>query len=425
MHHVNRSLSCALLITMLVSGLILVFAANFGVVHASTEVTGIIYSDATWTTANSPYTLTGPVLLSNGVTLTIEAGATVNFNDYYIQVNGTLSAIGISTDPIYFNGGYIRFTESSNDWNEQTATGSIIENTISTTAITIKDVSPKISNNVFTGNGITVIDGRSPVITYNTLTNAEIHLRTAESMLPAYITGSPTISHNTLTGGGISVEGGSISSGFPVISNNSITGGDVGIGCNGYALISANNISGCTSGIQLYSKQVFSGSSHAYPTVERNLITHNTRGINIALSSRFDAGTATPTILNNTISNNSVGIYISQSNFVASPTITYNNIHDNSNYNIQLSEYTENDVSANYNWWGTTDAEAINQTIFDFKNDFNLGTVSFIPFLTEPNPEEISTPIPEFPSWTILPLFLTATMLIILCKRKPLKTITK
>jgi len=33
--------------------------------------------------------------------------------------------------------------------------------------------------------------------------------------------------------------------------------------------------------------------------------------------------------------------------------------------------------------------------------------------------------IPEFPSWTILLLFLTATVIIIFCKRKILKTITK
>jgi parallel beta-helix repeat protein len=387
-----KSFLCASLMALMVSGL-LFSNVYFGMVQASADVTGIISSDTTWTKANSPYSLTGPMLVSEGVNLTIEPGVTVNFNEYYIRVNGTLSAIGISTDPIYFNGGYIKFTESSNDWNEQTTQGSVIENTVSSTAINIEEASPKIDNNVFDGCEIKIIDG-----------------------------GSPIISHNTLTGGGISVEGGSISSGFPVISNNRINGGDVGIGCNGYASISDNSISGCTSGIQLYSKQVFSGSSHAYPIVERNLITHNTRGINIALASRFDAGTVTPTILNNTISNNSVGIYLYQSNFDTSPTITYNNIHDNSDYNIQLAEYTENDVNATYNWWGTTDTQAINQTIFDFKNDFNLGTVNFIPFLSEPNPEEMSTPIPEFPSWIILPLLLTVTLLIILCKRRLVKT---
>jgi len=376
-----KSFLCASLIVLTVSGL-LFSNLYFGTVQASTDVTGILSSDTTWTKANSPYSLTGPMLVNEGVNLTIEPGVTVNFNEYYIRVNGTLSAIGSSTEK----------------------------------------ASPKIDNNVFNGCEIKIIDGGSPIISHNTLTGGGISLVCSSSIMPGTIDGSPIISHNTLSGSGISVEGGSISSGFPVISNNRINGGDVGIGCNGYASISDNSISGCTSGIQLYSKQVFSGSSHAYPIVERNLITHNTRGINIALASRFDVGTVTPTILNNTISNNSVGIYVYQSNFGTSPTITYNNIHDNSDYNIQLAEYTENDVNATYNWWGTTDTQAINQTIFDFKNDFNLGKVNFIPFLSEPNPEEMSTPIPEFPSWIILPLLLTVTLLIILCKRRLAKT---
>ena len=84
-------------------------------------------------------------------------------------------------------------------------------------------------------------------------------------------------------------------------------------------------------------------------------------------------------------------------NYESSPTIIYNNLHDNTDYNIQLDQSTENDVVATYNWWGTTEISAINQTIYDFNNDFNLGTVIFTPFLIEPNPE-----IPEFPSWAVL-----------------------
>jgi hypothetical protein len=85
-------------------------------------------------------------------------------------------------------------------------------------------------------------------------------------------------------------------------------------------------------------------------------------------------------------------------NYDSSPTIIYNNIHNNSEYNIQLDEETGNHINASYNWWGTTDISAINQKIYDFKYDFNLGTVSFIPFLTEPNPQAtpdtfVSTPV--------------------------------
>jgi hypothetical protein len=51
-----------------------------------TEVNGLISSDTTWTTAKSPYTLTGPVLVNNGATLIIEPGVTVDFgNNYKVQ----------------------------------------------------------------------------------------------------------------------------------------------------------------------------------------------------------------------------------------------------------------------------------------------------------------------------------------------------
>ena len=96
------------------------FDATEGVAYGSSEtnVSGIISLDTTWTKANSPYSLTGPVLVNDTVTLTIEPGVTVNFNGYYIRVDGTLTARGSSTDKIHFNGGQI------------TGSGCIIENAI-------------------------------------------------------------------------------------------------------------------------------------------------------------------------------------------------------------------------------------------------------------------------------------------------------
>jgi hypothetical protein len=123
-------------------------------------------------------------------------------------------------------------------------------------------------------------------------------------------------------------------------------------------------------------------------------------------------------ILNNTIKDNSYGIY--------GPTsvtaIIYNNIQNNSDYNVGIRG--EDNVTVACNWWGTTDTQTINQTMFDFKNDYRLGTITFIPFLTEPVPEEMVTPIPEFPSWIILPLLLTATLTAILFKKKLATTVS-
>jgi len=261
------------LFVVLVSALLsagLIFDSTECVVYGSsgTDVSGIIASDATWTQVNSPYSLTGPVGVSEGATLTIEAGVTVNLNSYYIQVNGTLYARGSSTDPIYINGG-INGVDSS-----------------------------------------------------------------GYTLYPTFYSGG---------------------------------------------LISQNSISGYTTGIKMH--------SDTSTIVQGNIITANTNGIQLIVHQ----GPVSPIIKNNTITDNFNGIsLIRQFTAATSPTILNNNIYANSNYNIN-SEVPDN-IEATNNWWGTTDASAINQSIRDFKNDFNLGVVTFVPFLTEPNPE---APEPE------------------------------
>ena len=100
----------------------------FGTAQGGTNVSGTITSDTTWNQANSPYTLTGNTLVTNGITLTIEAGTTVNLGSYYIKVNGTLQAIGNNDNLISLNYGQITFTEYSTNWTESAGTGCIIQN---------------------------------------------------------------------------------------------------------------------------------------------------------------------------------------------------------------------------------------------------------------------------------------------------------
>lgn len=252
----RKLLSIVLLTVTLLSCLVLISNVN-----ASIKVSDVITSDTTWTKAESPYIFNGSVLVNNGVTLTIEAGATVNFNDYMLKVNGILNATGTPDNQININGGShaeIWFNANSPDWNQETNSGNILQYvTLDSTRIQIYGGSPKINNCLFYHSG-----------KYQT------------------------------SGDGILIENDCHS----IITNNTINVGGYAISVHGYAQL---------------------------------------------------------------------------------PTIKNNNIYGNF-YNLEL--VSSLNLDASYNWWGTTDQEAIARTIYDYKNNFASGTVNFTPFLTELNP---------------------------------------
>lgn len=126
--HKKKPFLSTLLVAILIGSFLLLTSYSFGLVHASANVPSEINQNTTWTKANSPYTLTGTTTVSDGITLTIDPGATVELNGYCLQVNGTLRAVGSSADKISISGGQITFTDQSTGWNQQTGSGSIIEN---------------------------------------------------------------------------------------------------------------------------------------------------------------------------------------------------------------------------------------------------------------------------------------------------------
>ncbi len=75
--------------------------------HASTNVSGGIFSNTTWTLANSPYIVTGSIVVFPGVTLTIQPGVEVRVkespnNPIYIETRGTINMIGTLAAKITF-----------------------------------------------------------------------------------------------------------------------------------------------------------------------------------------------------------------------------------------------------------------------------------------------------------------------------------
>jgi hypothetical protein len=378
-------------------------------VNGDTTPYSTISSDTTWTQAGSPYSLSGPVLVQPGVTLTIEAGAIVNLHAYYLQVNGTLTARGTSTNPIHIvsdenNAGVINFAPSSPSWDEGSGVGCIIEKTIlDHTVIHVSGCSVKISNNTFNddadmthSNSAVGTSGGSSTISNNYF-NGGLDVGDSSTVKNNVITGGiglygdgAVVSQNRISGGssyfwigrdwdrdyntvviyGSTTLSGNTIDGTVLVSSNStsITGNTINglIQGGGWHLsISNNRISG---GINSEGESV---------TIHHNLIINADTGLKIG----------NQTVTDNTIAfcKNALvlgGIY--DINDVISLTISGNNIVNSSGYSIKLT--STSDVAVSNNWWGTTDQAAISSSIYDKKNDFNLGTVTFTPFLTAFNP---------------------------------------
>lgn len=157
----------------------LILAAVFctNLLHAQTNIGGVIASDSVLTLANSPYIVTNNLLIQQGVHVSIEPGVEIRFNTgIYMQVDGELRAIGTSVAPILFNLSpgnpnpslqTIKLTGLSISYNHQTGTGNRFENCIFTnTSLYAKDCSVGVEFCEFTGfrSGVSTLNGKSYIL---------------------------------------------------------------------------------------------------------------------------------------------------------------------------------------------------------------------------------------------------------------------
>ena len=345
----------SILLTVLVLGL---FCTAVLPSVKATDVSTRIDANTTWTKTGSPYTLTANLLIAKGVTLTIEPGVTVNLNNYYVYVNGTLRAIGSSSDKIQFNTGVIFFTKSAENWNENTGTGSIIQNAkISagltldssqkidscdlssvtacdssivsncniSTLVTVADT-PTISLNTI-GGDVSVSSYASPVITGNQI---------AGKIFLPYMVQHTKITYNTINGGidanaqidNTEISYNSIFNGVKVsgnqttISHNTISGG-LTISTADITILN-NTIKDCTTGVSFMAA---SSATSIKAAITNNKITASNRGIEVPASfvDLFYVMHTTASISGNTISNCAdTAIFVGGANHAADESPLYN-----------------------------------------------------------------------------------------------------
>ena len=144
------------------------------------DVGGPIDTDTTWTLAGSPYIVVSPVLVMEGVTLTIEPGVTVRFNSHKaLPVYGELIAIGTSENPITFTSNvgtnpgdwdYIVFTDTSVD-----AVYDVDGNYVSGSILKYVNIEYAGGASLADNNGALRLNASGPFITYTTVRNNAIN----------------------------------------------------------------------------------------------------------------------------------------------------------------------------------------------------------------------------------------------------------
>lgn len=308
-----------------------------------TNFKGGVYSNTTWSKANSPYIITGDVVVFPSKTLTIEPGVEIKFDgNYYFEVRGKLNSIGIVGSPITFTSNKAQPQKS--DW---------------------------------IGFIINTDQGGQASYEYTNFNYADV----ANNIVTQYYPNKATYFSNCIFDQNNTSL---LSNAFRLINVNScvFSNNNFCIRGNDWNIINSsfiNNSQGLYESVNnIVKKSVFRYNTHTAiysygSTIEDCLIENNDIGIQIDYTGGNE-------INNNTISGNSIGIqYLAQSFMgdygISAGSVKNNVISDNLVYNILNGTIQTIDLTGNY--WGTTDSTTIEDKLKDGYDDIKLGLINY------------------------------------------------
>ncbi len=364
-----------------------------------------IDSDASWTEAGSPWQVAEDMTVTSGATLTIEPGVSVELDEgVSMFVQGALVARGSAESPIVFtragdadgegSWGSIVFEQGGEDTAYEQVhgwlSGSVLEHCElrhGSQAVQIDGVSPLVQScsfedNSFEPEGSSSEGGAAISVTGGSRARIQ-HNDFVDNLVGGWgyggaikVVEADPIIHGNSFEGNVSVYGGAIctmNSQSPIVGNH----------------FEGNEVDGEGGAVSLYS----TAGAFLDNTVIGNESIFDGGVVHVCVDCKPHAA---PWVADNVITDN-LAVAIGAGGFGAAWVrgFSWNDIHDNYRSDeptdmAWTNEWTDDypawvhSPSIPHNWWGTTDADAIEETIVDGLDEDEHGVVDWEPAAEAP-----------------------------------------
>lgn len=361
---------------------------------AQTNVSGGIYSNTTWTLANSPYIVVDTIVVFPGVTLTIQPGVVVKFeNDKLLEIRqAQLIAVGTVNDSITFTSNSL--TPTSVSWACVSISGGTLQSDFkycnfrySSGGLSNSSDTLKVTNSHFLENS----NGLGGFHLY--VDSCKFYNNTSVALGVAY---GANIRNSFFFNNNMALHGSSTGyndfKGYTYIKNCVFNYNQIGIADFSHAIIENCNIThnqfglmdnsyelGLTNGVSLIKNCIVDSNSVIAlclgfaDSVINCQIKNNGIGVSDSIVTGF---TGLNSISGNEIENNGIGIKL----WGGSDIITCNKICNNTLYDLYYNTSINGLVANNY--WCISDSATLATEIHDGYDDINLGLVHFMPLDT-------------------------------------------